>query len=164
MLRRNTLITIFVICWTLIFQYETLRASYLSPLVLRLRSAPALSEAEGLAGRELPKLPFLFPPAGWIMFFNVDKSYGFAEVYGFQGSQRVKLNPHEIFETRAVGYDNIHRNVLVGVLSADDASNFCRYLRRKLPSYDGFIVAYAQYPDLINTPDLVLRQVAYPCR
>ena len=148
MLRRNTLITVFVICWTLIFQYETLRAGYLSPL----------------AGRELPKLPFLFPPAGWIMFFNVDKSYGFAEVYGFRGSQRAKLDPHEIFETRAVGYDNIHRNVLVGVLSRGDAQPFCRFLRRKFPSYDGFLIVYGQYSDLINTPDLVLRQIAYRCQ
>jgi len=164
MLRRNTLITVFVIGWTLLFQYETLRASYLSPLVLRLRSAPALSEAEGLAGRELPKLPFLFPPAGWIMFFNIDKSYGFAEVYGIRGGQQMLLDPHDILETKAISYDNIHRNVLVGVLSRVDAQSFCRFLRRKFPSYDEFLVVYAQYPDLITTPDRILRQLAYRCQ
>ena len=148
MLRRNTLITVFVICWTLVFQYETLRASYLSPL----------------AGRELPKLPFLFPPAGWIMFFNIDKSYGFAEVYGVRDGEHVLLDPHDILETKAVGYDNIHRNVLVGVLSRGDAQSFCRFLRRKFPSYDQFLVVYAAYPDVIKTPDRVLRQVAYRCQ
>ena len=148
MLRRNTLITIFVICWTLVFQYETLRASYLSPFV----------------GRELPKLPFLFPPAGWIMFFNIDKSYGFAEVYGVRNGQPILLDPHDILETKAVGYDNIHRNVLVGVLSRGDAQSFCRFLRRKFPSYDEFLVIYAQYPDLVSTPDRILRQLAYRCQ
>jgi len=147
-LRRNTLITIFVILWSLVFQYETLRANYLSPM----------------AGRELPKLRFLFPPAGWIMFFNVDKSYGFAEVLGLRDGQPFKLDPHDILETRAVGYDNIHRNVLVGVLSRGDARSFCRFLQRKFPSYDEFLIVAAQYPDLIETPDRVLRQVAYRCQ
>ena len=147
--RRNTLITAFVICWTLLFQYETLRASYLSPL----------------AGRQLPKFPLLFPPAGWIMFFNVDRSYGFAEVYGLRGTDEpALLDPHRILETTAVGYDNIHRNVLVGVLSRYDAPAFCRYLHRKFPAYDAFAVAYAEYPDLVNAPDRILRQVAYRCQ
>ncbi len=147
--RRNTLITVFVICWTLLFQYETLRASYLSPLV----------------GYRLPKVPLLFPPAGWIMFFNVDRTYGFAEVYGLRGSdQPVQLDPHRILETKAVGYDNIHRNVLVGVLNRHDAPAFCRYLHRKFPAYESFAVVYAEYPDLINTPDRILRQVAYRCQ
>ena len=56
--RRTTTITWFVIIWTAVFLYETFRASYLSPLL----------------HRQLPKLPLLFPPAGWIMFYNVDKS------------------------------------------------------------------------------------------
>ena len=68
---RNRVITGFVICWTLLFQYETLRANYLSPLV----------------HRELPKLRLLFPPAGWIMFYNIDPHYGFAEVYGVKDGQ-----------------------------------------------------------------------------
>jgi hypothetical protein len=148
LLRKNTLITVFVICWTLLFQYETLRASYLSPLV----------------GRQLPKLPFLFPPAGWIMFFDVDKSYGFAEVYGIRDGRPSLIDPHEIFETRNVGYDNIHRNVLVSVLSAPHADDFCRYLRHKFPASDAFAVVAAQYPDLIETPDRILRALAYRCQ
>lgn len=147
MLRRNTLITWFVIAWTLLFQYETLRANYLSPLL----------------GRELPKVPLLFPPAGWIMFYNVDRAYGFALVYGVQGTISTQIDPHEIFETKAVGYDNIHRNVLIGVLEGRSAGAFCRYLRRKFPQYESFAVVYAQYSDLIKTPDAILGKVVYRC-
>lgn len=148
MWHRHSAITGFVICWTLLFQYETLRARYLSPR----------------AGRPLPKLPLLFPPAGWIMFYRVGASYGFAEVYGIHGAASAKLDPHAIFETRAVGYDNIHRNVLIGVLSRADAPAFCRYLRRKFPAYDSFAVVYGEYPDVVRSPDVVRRQIAYRCQ
>ena len=148
MLRRGVLITAFVIGWTLVFHYETLRANYLSPLVKR----------------ELPKLPLLFPPAGWIMFYNVDRTYGFAEVYGIHDRRATLIDPHTIFSTQAVGYDNIHRNVLVGVLERGRSPAFCRYLRRKFPEEDGFVVLYATYPDLVKTPDRIVRQVAYRCQ
>ena len=148
LLRRPRWISWFVVGWLLLFQYETLRASYLSPL----------------AQRQFPKCPLLFPPAGWIMFFNVDASYGFAEVYAAKrGGTPALLDPHAIFETKAVGYDNIRRNMLVGVLYRDQADDFCRYLRRKFPAYDSFGVVYAQYPDLVKQPERILRQVAYRC-
>ena len=145
--RRHTWISAFVIVWIAVFHYETLRLSYLSPL----------------AGRQLPKLKFLYPPAGWIMFFNVDRSYGFAEVYGVSGTQPALIDPHRIFETRFVWYDNIHRNVLISVLSAPDAPQFCRYLDRKFPEYEGFAVVYRVYPDVVNRPDETIYQVAYRC-
>lgn len=148
MRRRRILITSFVILWTLLFHYESLRANYLSPLFKR----------------ELPKLPLLFPPAGWIMFFNVGRSYGCAEVYGVRGQQVSLIDPHKICETCAIGYDNIHRNVLIGVLERGRATAFCRYLRRKFPDYESFAVVYAQYPDLIETPTRILRQIAYRCQ
>lgn len=168
-LRRNTAIGCFVACWLALFCYETFRAGYLSRLVLRLRSALAPSKAEGrvegLAGRPLPKFSLLFPPAGWIMFYNVDRSYGFAEVYAqTPPGAPALLDPHDIFETTAVGYDNIHRNVLVGVLSREHAPNFCRYLRRKFPEAQLFTVVYAQYPDVVNAPDEIRRQIAYRCQ
>jgi len=167
-MKRNTVISLFVIVWVAVFHYETLRLNYLSPLVLRLRSAVALSEAkgraEGLAGRELPKLKFLYPPAGWIMFFNVDRSYGFAEVYGFKGDAPFLLDPHEIFETRFVWYDNIRRNVLITVLSAADAPKFCQSLGRKFPQYEAFAIVYGLYPDLVNKPGEKLYRVAYQCQ
>ncbi len=148
LLRRNVAITWFVILWSLLFQYESLRANYFSPL----------------AGRALPKLPLLFPAAGWIMFFHIDRSYGFAEVYGNARSGPVFLDPHDIFSTKAVGYDNIHRNLLIGVLSSYQAPSFCGYLRRKFPVYDSFTVAYGDYPDVVNAPDDVRYQPAYQCR
>ena len=145
--RRSILISLFVIVWTLVFGYETLRAHYLSPLL----------------HRPLPKLPLLFPPAGWIMFFNVDRGYGFAEVYGVDHGVATLIDPHRIFSTRALGYDNIHRNMLVGILDGGGAKRFCPYARRKFPEYQSFIVVYAGYPDLIATPDQVVRRVAYRC-
>lgn len=145
--QRNTLITWFVAAWLVLFQYESLRAGFLSPA----------------AGRPLPKTPLLFPPAGWIMFFNVDRAYGFAEVYSSRGRQRTLIDPHDILETKAVGYDNIRRNVLVGVLSQEAAPGFCRFLRRKFPDEDSFSVVYAQYPDIVDAPDRVERYVAYRC-
>ena len=153
--RRHLLISLFVLAWIGVFHYETLRVNYLSPLV----------------GRELPKLKFLYPPAGWIMFFDVDRSYGFAEVYGWplgqpkgQRQDRAELlDPHDIFRTRFVWYDNIRRNVLVGVLSERQAMPFCAYLERKFPSYEQFAVVYAVYPDVVDRSEEVRRQVAYRC-
>lgn len=146
--RHNRAITWFVILWSLIFLYESCRANYLNPLF----------------GRHLPKFPLLFPPAGWIMFFNVDKSYGFAEVYGQRNNQIELIDPHSILETQAIGYDNIHRNVLVGVLSQYEAPSFCSFLKRKFPGYEAFAVVYAQYPDVVNSPDGIYRHAAYRCQ
>ena len=146
--RRHVLITLFVIGWSGLFHYETLRLSYLSPL----------------AGRELPKVKFLYPPAGWIMFFEVDRSYGFAEVYGLRpGGRPELLDPHRIFSTRFVWYDNIRRNVLVSVLSPHDAPRVCAYLGRKFPQYDTFAVVQGYYPDVVGHPDEVRRALAYRC-
>lgn len=161
---RQTLISLFVLAWIAVFHYETLRLSYLSPLVLRLRSALAPTGAAGLAGRELPKLKFLYPPAGWIMFFNVDRTYGMAEVYGTRQGRPTLLDPHDIFETRYVGYDNIHRNVLISVLHPSDGPRFCRYLARKFPQYDDFVVAYRLYPDLAERPHESVLRVMYRCQ
>jgi hypothetical protein len=144
---RNIWISLFVVVWIAVFHYETLRLNYLSPLV----------------GRELPKLKFLYPPAGWIMFFHVDRSYGFAEVYGITDGTPALIDPHKIFETRFVWYDNIHRNVLVSILSGSDAPHACRYLSRKFPQYERFAIVYATYPDLIDRPNEIQRQVAYRC-
>ena len=156
---RNLWISLFVILWVAVFHYETLRLNYLSPLM----------------GRELPKLKFLYPPAGWIMFFNVDRSYGSAQVYGIRGHDMERaighnivspemIDPHEIFTTRFIGYDNIRRNVLISVLSGDSAPGFCRYLHRKFPEYGAFAVTYAVYPDVVNRPNEILQQLVYRCQ
>lgn len=144
---RNLWISLFVIVWIGVFHYETLRLNYLSPL----------------AGRELPKLKFLYPPAGWIMFFNVDRSYGSAEVYGVREGKPTLIDPHAIFSTRCVGYDNIRRNVLISVLSGAAAPQFCRFLARKFPQYEAFAVTYVMYPDLVERPGEKLYRLAYRC-
>lgn len=142
-------ISCFVLLWTLVFHYETLRLNYLSPLV----------------GRELPKVKFLFPPAGWIMFFHIDAGYGFAEVYGLAANQPPALiDPHRIFATRCVLYDNIRRNVLVSVLNPSYGGAFCGFLHRKFPDYEQFAIVHAAYPDVVNQPETVQREAVYRCR
>lgn len=148
MIRRNAALSVFVAAWLLLFNYETLRYRHLCPLT----------------GLNLPKCPLLFPPAGWIMFYSVDRRYGFAEVYGLQAGVPRLIDPHAIFETHNLGYDNIRRNVLVSVLDERLAPAFCPYLRRKFPAYEDFLVVAAAYPDLIATPDRLLRQPLYRCR
>ena len=170
--QRNTWITIFVIIWIAVFHYETLRLNYFTllacrefPLSARLKAVVHSDLFRQLSSQcpPLPKLKFLYPPAGWIMFFNVDRSYGFAEVYGLKGGHPTLIDPHEIFETRFVGYDNINRNVLVSVLSAADGPRFCPYLQRNFPQYEHFAVVYARYPDLIEQPNEILRGIVYQC-
>ena len=144
---RNVAISMFVVAWIALFHYESLRASYFSPL----------------AGRPLPKIKFLYPPAGWIMFFNIDRSYGFAEVYGLRDGRPEKIDPHRIFATRFVGYDNIRRNVLISVVSPHASPRFCAFLRRKFPEYQAFAVVYGEYPDVERAPDQARYAVAYRC-
>ena len=145
--RSHRVISLFVSVWLVVFGYESFRAHYLNPLI----------------GRPLPKVKWLFPPAGWIMFYNVQASYGFAQVYGVKGSTLTPIDPHQIFRTQAIGYDNIRRNVLVGVLNDFYAPSFCRYLRWKFPHYDNFAVVEAAYPDVIQTPQKVMGRIAYRC-
>ena len=144
---RNRWITAFVILWLLVFHYESLRYGVLRPLF----------------HRELPKVPLLFPPAGWIMFYRVDATEGRAEVYGFKSGQPVLIDPHEIFRTRFVWYDNIRRNVLISVLEPEREPAFCRYLASRFPAYREFAVVYLQYPSVIERPLQTQRYLAYRC-
>ena len=95
---RNIFITLFVIVYSLVFHYESVRHFYLNPMLKK----------------ELPKVKFLFPPAGWIMFYKVGSQYGFTEVYGVKGKQQQEIDPREIFKVRTIGFDNIHRKGFVG--------------------------------------------------
>ena len=144
---RSALITVFVVAWTLLFHYESLRTFYLNPAF----------------GRELPKFKFLFPPAGWIMFYRVDETEGRAEVTGDKGERSELIDPHRIFANRWIGYDNIHRNVLISVLDRRQAASFCRYLKRKFPEYERFAVAYVIYPSNIRFPGKKEIRIAYGC-
>src|SRR5437868_11707548 len=93
---RNIIISLFVDLWIAVIHYESLRFFYLQPYFKR----------------PLPKLKLLFPPAGWIMFYEVGDSDGFLEVYGIKGGDVQKIDPHDIIQVRTIGYDNIHRNIL----------------------------------------------------
>ncbi len=143
---RNAFISLFAAAWLVVFQYESLRFHYLDPLF----------------GRHLPKVKFLYPPAGWIMFYRVDEYEVRVEVYAQKGEAFERLDPHRIFETRWLGYDNIRRNVLVNTLRDD--GDFCRYLKRKFPSYNSFTVAQVLYADRPATRNkAVERRAAYRC-
>ena len=146
--RHNRLISIFVILWTVIFHYESTRHFYLDPFF----------------GRPLPKVRFLFPPAGWIMFYHVDDSYGLAEIYRLNGTDAQFIDPHAIFETKAVLYDNIHRNVLSTVLSPYYQQDICRFLKRKFPDSPEFLIAAVYYPSVTKTPQKKLYRIDYICR
>ena len=144
---KNTLITAFVVAWLLLFNYESLRYNYLNPLF----------------GTRLPKFQLLFPPAGWIMFFRVDESEGYCEVFGKIGDKLEFIDPHLIFNNRWIGYDNIHRNVLITVLQPYYAGTFCQFLKRRFPEYDSFTVTEVFYPSNSRQPGKRFMQVAYEC-
>jgi len=114
---KKIFISLFVVVWLVLFNYESTRHFYLTPLF----------------GRTLPKLPLLFPPAGWIMFFQVGDREGHVQVYGVKDGVEHLIDPHDILETRAVLYDNIHRNVMINVLYEGMRPRFCRFLKRKFP-------------------------------
>src|SRR6185295_8127850 len=96
---RNILISIFVIFWILAFHYESIRYFYLQPHFKKT----------------LWKVPYLFPPAGWIMFYNVGDNYGYVQVYGIKDKKIQPIDAHDIFRTRTIGFDNIHRDILSSV-------------------------------------------------
>ncbi|MDP2652665.1 MAG: hypothetical protein Q8Q08_01395 [Candidatus Omnitrophota bacterium] len=145
---RNIVISVFTALWVVLFQYESLRHFYLQPLLQR----------------SLPKFKFLFPPAGWIMFFNVDDTGSYAEIYGVRGRVPQLIDPHLIIETRTIGYDNIHRNILSQILNEGYKGDFCRFLRRKFPEYDDFWITLVHYPSFSQRPRERWQQAVYQCR
>jgi len=144
---RNIFISLFVIVWSLAFHYESLRAFYLEPLTQC----------------SLPKIKFLFPPAGWIMFYNVDESYGHARIFGMKGKEGYEINPHEVFRVRTIGFDNIHRGVINAASAKRRAPSFCRQLYRRFPQYESFKVVYTYYPRFVSEPDRRYQELMYKC-
>ena len=144
---RHSLISVFVVVWLALFHYESLRALYLNPFF----------------GRNLPKFKFLFPPAGWIMFFNVGEEYSYAEVYGIKNAKPQLIDPHLIFQTRPIGYDNINRNVLSVVLSPEMARPFCGFMKRKFPYFDKIVVTAVQYPHVSQNSLERRQKIWYEC-
>lgn len=146
---RRIWLSFLIVLWMGVFHYETLRYNYLS---------------KWLQIEELPKLPLLFPPAGWIMFFKVTPQFGTVEIYQAKGNSAITVDPHDVFETQAVGYDNIRRNIMSGVLYRERAEKFCDYLKEKFPESTTFVVSYKGYPDLIEAPDKFVRKPQYRCQ
>ena len=145
---RNSIISVFVVIWLVVFHYESLRAIYLNPLFKH----------------ELPKIKFLFPPAGWIMFFRVDDSAWNVEVYGINPDNQPQLiDPHDILQTRPIGYDNIHRGALVAFVSPQNRQQACVFLHRKLSYFKSFLVTYVQHPSTSTQPFKQNRYVVYQC-
>ena len=144
---RNIVISIFAVLWIFVFHYESICYFYLDPHFKN----------------PLPKVKFLFPPAGWIMFFNVGDSYGNVEVYGIKGESIQIIDPHDIFRTRTVGFDNIHRGILGEVADINRAKDFCAFLRRRFPYYDRFAVTAVYYPSVTKNPYERYQQVRYQC-
>ncbi|MCR4336275.1 MAG: hypothetical protein NUV91_00510 [Candidatus Omnitrophica bacterium] len=146
--RRNIIITIFVILWMFVFHYESLRYFYLEPLV----------------DRPLPKMKFLFPPAGWIMFFNLGDQFGYPQVYGVKNAIPQPIDPHQVIWTRFVGFDNIHRGIMGAVLEESNQKSFCHFLKRKFPGFDDFFVTHVYYPSLVEDPYERWEEIVYQCK
>lgn len=144
---QNLFITIFVIIWLGFFHYESVRGFI-------------LNNAMGL---NAPKMKFLFPPAGWIMFYRVDKPFGHVDVYGVTENGYLRIDPHDIVETRTIMYDNIHRGILGAAADQYNRQSFCRLLTRKFPQYKKFAISYEYYPDPVANPQQRVQRVLYTC-
>lgn len=131
---RSVLISFFVTGWLLAFHYESLRYFYLNPAF----------------DRELPKIKFLFPPAGWIMFYRVDNQFSCAVVYGVKNGRKEFIDPHDILPTRFIGFDNVKRNVLLTALEGGRQESFCRYLTQRIKGFERFDVTAITYPSLTD--------------
>lgn len=145
---RKIFITVFVILWCLAFHYESVRYFYLVPLF----------------NRSLPKIKFLFPPAGWIMFYRIDAAYGHIRIFGFKDRQHYEIDPHEVFRVRTIGYDNIHRGIIGGAASERHRYAFCKQLTRRFKDFENFRIVYDYYPDFVTEPYKRYQQVLYNCR
>lgn len=150
---RNIGISVFTAVWLCVFFYESTRYSFLTPV------AREVFQAE-----RLPKLKFLFPPAGWIMFYRVSDVEGEVVVYGVKDGQLHRLDPHEIYPVRFIGFDNIYRGILGQMLYPHMQPRFCRYLKRKIPYFDAFAVSYVYYPSLTKNKHQRQQRMIYRCQ
>jgi len=144
---RNTIISLFVILWLGVFHYESVRYFYLQPHF----------------DKPLYKVKYLFPPAGWIMFFRVGSGFGYSEVLGVKNKISQIIDPHDIFRTRSIMFDNIHRGILGSAADKSRARPFCRYLNYRFPYFDSFMVTVVYYPSMIDEPYKRLQEIRYQC-
>jgi len=151
---RNIFISVFVICWLSLFHYESLR--YYENATVKIKFIPEFT-------LKMPKTKFLFPPIGWIMFYQVSDQSGNIEVYGFKGDQSQHIDPHDIFRTRTIMFDNIHRGILGAATRRRMAQPFCRFLKYRFPYFDKFVVIYAHYPNIVENQFKRNEYVQYQC-
>ena len=151
---RDQFISIFVVIWLLVFMYNTARHFLLRPLWTKFFPQSAI---------EFPINKFLFPPAGPIMFYNVDDSFGSFRVSGIKDGQLYELNPHQVVLNRTLFYDNIHRGVLGVVAARESIPDFCRMMVRRFPEFDDIAVGIRQYPSLIRSRTLYKEGWLYRC-
>ncbi len=144
---RNRAITIFVVFWLLIFFSETTRFYYRNTNVMQV----------------IPKIKFLFPPLGWIMFWNIDDQFSCVEVFGEKDGTEQLVDPHDIFRTRTIGYDNIQRGILGTATYPDNYRRFCNFLFFRFPYFDKFTVTLVNYPEMSELPYKARRAVLYQC-
>jgi len=125
--------------------------------------------------KPLPRVPMLFPPAGWIMFYNVNDQFGEAQVYGIEGisivgagrdarinyKTKFLIDQHEIFRTRTILFDNIKRGLIHGALR--NKEQFCAFLEYRFPYYDGFEIRYIHYPQMSKKTGKKIERIAYQC-
>lgn len=144
---RNSFITVFVIIWTLFFHYQSTRAFYL----------------EHWLGKPLPAVRWLFPPAGWIMFYHIDNRAGNINVYGVKKNDTKLIDPHDIFRVRTIGYDNFHRGIMFTVAMKHNRRQFCSFMFRRFPYFDRFIVEYEEFPDIAKERYMRNSHILYNC-
>jgi len=143
-------ITFFVIFWMVLFHYESVRHFYLNPYVYpKIKNLKVVAK---LLPEGFKKTKFLFPPAGWIMFFRVTPSYGNVEIIAIDGQRSYRLDPHQVLLTRDIMYDNVYRGVLGSFAENRNAPQTCRYLKRRFPEFDNFIVRYHYYRNVVDSP------------
>ena len=98
------------------------------------------------------------------MFYNVDERFSRVDVYGVKKQQLYLIDPHDIFRTRTIGFDNIHRGILGSVVGQGQANQFCPFLEYRFPYFDRFIITLNYYPDFLKEPYKQFQEVRYQCR
>ena len=98
------------------------------------------------------------------MFYNIGKQGGNYEVYGIKNKKLQLIDEHDIFRTRTIGYDNIHRGILGSAANIRRARSFCQFLEYRFPYFDNFIVNFAYYPEPSKEQYKKIDRVQYQCK
>lgn len=87
-------------------------------------------------------------------------------MYGVKNNQSQLIDPHDIFRTRTIGYDNIHRGILGSVNNPNNpavAAQFCRYLNYRFPYFEKFFITASYHPDMVERPYDRRQNILYQC-